>query len=901
MGVPFLANSQAGFFYPPNVALAWLPVERMVNASILLHAALAAMGAYLWGRGGLGLGRAGAWVTGLCYGLGGYFVAQVEHLNQVQVLAWLPWLLWLYDGQVPRGASFSRPLGNGLRFVGLALVVALQFLAGHTQSVFICLVGLGCYAVIPTAWELARRRARWRTAVRPVGVVAGVALLGGALAAVQLVPTFELSQLSVRSGGLPYKEAVSFSLRPGLVGRALLPSWGAPLFPEFVAYVGVVGLGLAMLGVWGEFASIEEGERRSLAGMNGHRARRGAAVLVVVGLLLALGGFNPLYFLLVKLVPGFGLFRAPARWLVLYAVGVAGLAGLGLEQLDPDARARAGWSGRGSLGILALGGALLAVLVLLGQLLGGDPEPDLAPSLGMWSLVGWLAGALVLGVVLYLDRTYPDSRSAPVLRALLMILVTVELLGASIFLPLNRATAPGGLTELRPAVAHLLGEAQATQPGPPGRFLSISDIFFDPGDKQEIEITLGPQLSEEALYDYVIATKQKEVLIPNLPLYYRLPAVDGYDGGVLPLRRYVTLERLYMPAEQVAIDGRLRENLQTVPNGCWLSLFNVRFVITDKVGDAWFDDVFYDLQMGATLGDGDQAVVGHVPPARATALGVVYRADGVAAGTALATVEVSFVDGREVALALVSDTADTGDRVARLSWGKVDTASAIMVRGTWSEGEVTIHGLSLIDERTGVFWPLVLSDSGRYRLTHSGDVKIYENLDTLPRALFVSEAILASDDVAALEAMRDPDFDPTTTLVLMRSVASSHDSQPRAHLTGSNVGADQAKTELVLYEPEHIIANVSAPTDGWLLLSDAWYPGWEVTVDGRAAPVERANVLFRAVAVAEGEHLVEWTFRPASFRLGVGISLGTLGLLLAAAMWTGLHRMGLKSRGRRAS
>jgi hypothetical protein len=361
-----------------------------------------------------------------------------------------------------------------------------------------------------------------------------------------------------------------------------------------------------------------------------------------------------------------------------------------------------------------------------------------------------------------------------------------------------------------------------------------------------------------------------------------------------------------MPAEQVAIDGRLRENLEAVPDGRWLSLFNVRFVITDKVGDAWFDDVFYDLQMGARLGNGVQAGVGYVPPARATALGVVYRADGAAAGTALATVEVSFVDGREVALALVSGAAGTGDRVARLRWGDVETASAVTVRGTWQEGEVTIRGLSLIDERTGVFWPLVLSDSGRYRLAHSGDVKIYENLDALPRALFVPEAILASDDGAALEAMRDPNFDPATTLVLMQSAASSHDPQPTAHssrsspLTGSNVVAAQAKTELVLYEPEHIVATVSAPTEGWLLLSDAWYPGWEVTVDGRAAPVERANVLFRAVAVAEGEHQVEWIFRPTSFRLGVGVSLGTLGLLLAVIIWTGLSKMGLKRRGDRA-
>ena len=116
MGAPFLANSQAGFFYPFNLALAWMPVERMVNASIVLHAVLAAVGAYLWGRAGLGLTRPGAWLAGLLYGLGGYFVAQVEHLNQIQVLAWLPWLLWLFQ--------WRAGWGGFLRAAGMALIIA---------------------------------------------------------------------------------------------------------------------------------------------------------------------------------------------------------------------------------------------------------------------------------------------------------------------------------------------------------------------------------------------------------------------------------------------------------------------------------------------------------------------------------------------------------------------------------------------------------------------------------------------------------------------------------------------------------------------------------------------------------------------------------------------------------
>jgi hypothetical protein len=887
MGAPFLANSQAGFFYPLNLVLAWLPVQQMVNASLLLHAVLAASGAYLWGRSGLGLGRPAAWITALCYGLGGYFLAQVEHLNQFQVLAWLPWLLWVYTWSPPRmEAADAARAWTIVQIWVLGVIIALQALVGHIQSLFICVVGLAAYAVLPVAWEVLRRQSAWRALLRPLGVLLGAALLGGALAAVQLLPTLELSRLSVRSGGLPYREAVSFSLRPELFGRALLPSWGPPLFPEFVAYVGVLALGLALLGVWADWSGSRGGATAAPPPGRERLARRGALSLALLGLFLALGGFNPVYYLLVKLVPGFGFFRAPARWLALYAVGVAGLAGVGLETI---------WTGRIShrQRLLVAWAGFAGVLVawaLVGRFFLGEQDRDLVPALSLESAVWWIVAVIAFGAVIYFGAESRGRRTARHLALLLALLLAVELLGASVFLPYNRATAPEALTSLRPAVTHLVGEALSTPEPPPARFLSISDIFFDPGDKTEIEIMLSPQLSDDAVYDYIIATKQKEVLIPNLPLYYRLPAMDGYDGGVLPLRRYVTLERLYMPPEQIAIDGRLRENLEGVPDGRWLSAFNVRYVITDKVRDAWFGDVFYDLQMGAVVEAGEKVAVGYVPEFPATALGIVYQADGAPEGTPLADVDVTFSDGRTESLALEADASGSGDRVARLSWGHASAPSAINVRGAPQSASVKIRGMSLVDERTGTFMPLVLSDTGHYRLVHSGDVKIYENLDALPRMFFVPRAIPVPDEEAALAVMRAPSFDPAANVVL--EVDNSRALDWTAARDGT-ADAGDAAIEVLLYEPERVTATVTAPAGGWLVLSDAWYPGWEATVDGEPVQVERANVLFRAIAVPAGSHRVEWTYRPASFRLGTAISLGALGVLAVGLVWFGLGRQAL--------
>ena len=95
----------------------------------------------------------------------------------------------------------------------------------------------------------------------------------------------------------------------------------------------------------------------------------------------------------------------------------------------------------------------------------------------------------------------------------------------------------------------------------PGRFLSISGITFDPGDLDDLATMFSGELPPEAIYDLVVASKLQEIVAPNLPLLWRLPAVDGYDGGVLPLSRYVDLQSLFAPGETLDPDGRLREQL----------------------------------------------------------------------------------------------------------------------------------------------------------------------------------------------------------------------------------------------------------------------------------------------------------------------------------------------------
>lgn len=72
---------------------------------------------------------------------------------------------------------------------------------------------------------------------------------------------------------------------------------------------------------------------------------------------------------------------------------------------------------------------------------------------------------------------------------------------------------------------------------------------------------------------------------------------------------------------------------------------------------------------------------------------------------------------------------------------------------------------------------------------------------------------------------------------------------------------------------------MQAEGPGYLLLTDAYYPGWTATVDGQPVLIMRADVMFRAVALPVGAHQAAFTYAPRSV---------TVGLWISGAAWAGL-------------
>jgi hypothetical protein len=162
----------------------------------------------------------------------------------------------------------------------------------------------------------------------------------------------------------------------------------------------------------------------------------------------------------------------------------------------------------------------------------------------------------------------------------------------------------------------------------------------------------------------------------------------------------------------------------------------------------------------------------------------------------------------------------------------------------------------------------------------SPEIDVYLNTAALPRALFVTCQQVVSDHEEAWQAVHAPDFDPATTVVLEREQLE----QTTVSTDCAPAGGD-SHLSFVHYGLNTVRLRVSSPVQGWLVLSDVFYPGWRATVDGTRARVLRADYAFRAVEVPAGDHIIEMTFAPWTWHAGLALSIVTwLGLASGAAL-----------------
>lgn len=311
LGIPHMALGITGTFYPPNLLYALEPFWLVSKIDVMAHLFMGCAFAYWLGRD-ITRSRVAGILVGLLFLFTPptRYIYYAGHLSLVHTIVYAPLMLLL----LRRLLDTAKPR----YLVAFSATLTLQIFAGHSQLVVLELLGLGVFTIV----ELARRGIAEREAPFALfkkGTLAFLAvLLGAGMAGLQLVPSFELLQLSPRRTGGTYEFFSYGSLNPANLWHTLLwtPAKARPEHAPFFVWIGPFSIALAA------YALLKRGssEKWSFAG------------LAAFALIFAMGSTFE-WWRIVYQLPILGSSREPFRILFLFALALGVLAGLGAVRL----------------------------------------------------------------------------------------------------------------------------------------------------------------------------------------------------------------------------------------------------------------------------------------------------------------------------------------------------------------------------------------------------------------------------------------------------------------------------------------------------------------------------------------------------------------------------------------
>jgi hypothetical protein len=402
--------------YPPLWPLHLMDARDAITVLDMAHFAIAGLGAYMLASV-TGAGRVGRTVGALAFMLSGFMIGHLYagHLLELGVVAWMPWVFFTAH------RLLERPGFRATLWLGLA--VGLQVLANGLGFLVFTLYPVAALLLIGI---IAKVRAHGLPALRLPIFAALSGLIAFGLSAVIILPFVQSMNWSIRAGGLDFDGASKISLLPAALLMAFSPdavgtgpkdsywldqfSYHYGYWHEFALYVGL----LPLLAV-------------AAACLYCRRAPqvRFYAWLALLGLIMAMGKYTPVYGLLFHL-PGVSLVRVPARWLLVCTLSVAVLAGAGVDWLLAQRNGvRALWR---ALRMPLIGSLLLIAVLVVGlqveYMQGGhlDLQPKLLdtvlPAGGRLLL---FAGFLALVLSCHADRLIRPRATAVLLLAITVL------------------------------------------------------------------------------------------------------------------------------------------------------------------------------------------------------------------------------------------------------------------------------------------------------------------------------------------------------------------------------------------------------------------------------------------------------------------------------------------------
>ena len=865
-GFPALADPTVQSCYPLSLILSVIPGSwnSFVISAYVLSSCFSYGYVYTITRS-----RLAASVSGIIYGMSGFMMAHLGHTTMIHTAVWMPLIIWALEKLRHNFDVRWFAIGVG--------AVAFSVFAGHPQ-IFVYSTGLSAVYALIMGWSASI--GKWKY----YKIFLGFLVLGVALAAIQLIPTIELSKLSARSE-MTFEEFITYSLPLNQIIQLIFPYLFGHYYPnwlyklpyyfgewnltEITGYIGLLPILLAAIG----FLSYRH-KRISLfwffAGL--------------LALLLTFGGATPLANLMYH-IPAYNKFRVPARHFIEVALAVSVLAGLGIAAIQQQMASK-----RFLLKVISASAGLmlisaLSIFVFSNQIRAklinaGAEKINLFfwfnPSIGV-PLVVFASASVVL---IYWSRSITSKP-----RIILLLLILVIDLGSFGWFYEWQYAAPS---------QNLLTPTAATQ-----KYKEI----LNTNQQRMLPIRGGVASLDE--------------IPPNMSRLWGVPSASGY--GPLILSRVSVLFPMGPAGDIWGAEDPAK--LLSKPSDRALDIMSIRYLFTpakpstttENQGVSWnSEDLPISLGSGCAI-KYPNSVKFNVPAQQtATAIGIVSSlACSYDISNNAEVLRVRLTDnkgsvttqnllaGRDTSewaydcsdvLPLMkhnrapifqsfprdaSPKCDGYRYVSILPLDKLSNVKNVELEWLGKSGAINIQKISLINDKNQ-HYPAKVSDFIAEHWLHIEDINqtsVYENLKAMPRAWLVPEVVRGNREevLHAIKHSQLPDgrsYNPSQVALV----------EEKFNFKTKNVDLS-ATAKVVNLSDTQVVVQTSSSSPSFLVLSDIYYPGWKVSIDGKPSHIYKTNFVLRGVQVPVGTHTVKFEFKPMSFNLGAGISTASLVLL----------------------
>jgi SAM-dependent methyltransferase len=926
-GYPLLSMAQLALGYPLTWGYLFLPGQWAEHIIIIAPYLLAPIFTYAYARE-VGRSRLASALAGLSFGYGGLMFSSIGINGMLtNAVMWLPLFLIAIERARTRrfipclllaAASYTMSvltgIGQGFVYAGtLALAYAVFVVLYPKRSdeqskaeteepddwrnwrPLIVISGL---AVVARTKEWADRR-RWR----PLAVAVGGIALASGLAAFQILEALRAAKQSVR-GKLSYEQFTEGSLNFGGAFRG----WLQPIYPliDVTLYVAPLTTVLAIAAVW---ISLRQSRRNPLIIF--------WAVVAVTAFILILGKHTPIYHIVHQL-PFINRFRIPPRhsfeW--TFALSILGAYGWdAIAALIDKWRETA--SARRERYEVALGIVCLAASVAVGVFwwrFSSDRANDVNASVErvFYPYLGWkVAFTLLICVSVWLLCRMKNNWLRVGLSASVIALACF----IEPFIQHTRwhywITVPAGRFDAFAPTTDFLRRYPPEQNRVYSSINPFTQFLLEKPTLDAVNFTAIAGLQHVAGYEPLIQERYSRALnnlpwekVHRGPWLESAPALFEAKSHVLDLLN-TTFAIVYadkttamtqkdpgVRSEATDIAYGLERKFEK--DGVTFSSANLEvdpgpdsptsLACDDKEGDTLA--LVTSLENATNISDREIVATLSIYTGDGRVIERQLRAGVDTAEWAYERADVKRVVKHAIAPVFDSFPGDSGNSwqshrfLSRIALGERARIERVEITKARITAGLRLWKASLYDSSSSSSTPLSVT-SGHWQTVYEKDgVKIIHNTRALPRAWLVTDArcVGNQDAWATIRGQGDRPFDPRRTALL----ELAPDKMPA--LSGRPLSED-SYARIVSYEPNRLVIETKTDQPAVLVVSEMHYPGWVATIDGEKTSIHTTNFLLRGIVAPAGLHRVEMQYVAPGARNGAIVSLFTLLLIGALAVY----------------